>query len=267
MAGMHSFQYSKRSLAFVVEMVHLGTILDNIERYTNMEQSTGGSLLEKYMVPLAILLGAVVIAFALAFGRGGVPSDGGAQAVKVDIAEVKVDVSPHVGDQNAPVTIAMWFDYQCPFCKRFDLDALKQVYDNYVVNGKVKIVYKDFQFLGPDSETAGLFARAVWDAYPDKFYTWFGAMMEAQDEEHAGFGDAASVKKLTATIPGIDVARVEKLTVDKKDVYLAAMTADRAEGQSFGINGTPATIVGQQVFSGAQPYAAIQAAIDAELKK
>jgi protein-disulfide isomerase len=232
-----------------------------------MEKSTSSPALEKYITPIAVVLGAVIIAFALAFGRGGeapTPNDGTAP---VSIEDVKTEVSPSVGEKNAPVTIAMWFDYQCPFCKRFDLDAMKQVYDEYVVNGKVRIIYKDFQFLGPDSMTAGLYARAVWDAYPDKFYEWFTAMMVAQDQEHAGFGDEATVKALTATIAGIDAERVAKLTVDNKAKYEAAMAADRAEGQSLGVNGTPATLIGTQVLSGAQPYAAVKAAIDAELAK
>ncbi len=228
-------------------------------------ENTKASALEKYITPIAVVLGAIIIAFAVAFGRGGeapTPNTG-----VVDIDQVKTEVSPSVGEKDAPVVIAVWFDYQCPFCKRFDLDALKQVYDEYVTAGKVRIVYKDFQFLGPDSMTAGLFARAVWDAHPDKFYEWITAVMTAQDEEHGGFGDLESIKTLSATIPGIDVDRVVKLIEENKAEYEAAMAADRTEGQSFGINGTPATMIGTQVLSGAQPYAALKAAIDAELAK
>jgi protein-disulfide isomerase len=230
-----------------------------------MENSQPSGSLEKYLTPLAFIVGAVIIALALVFGRGDAGNEQPKPAQAVDIKKVQTDASPSVGSATAPVTIAVWYDYQCPFCKRFDLGALKEVYEAYVVTGKVRIVYKDFQFLGPDSTTAGLFARAVWDAYPDKFYTWFSAMMEAQDDEHAGFGDLESIKELTATVDGIDVARVEKLMNENKDAYQAAMDADRAEGQSFGINGTPATIIGTKVYSGAQPFNAIKAAIDAEL--
>ena len=40
------------------------------------------------------------------------------------------------------------------------------------------------------------------------------------------------------------------------------MDDDKAEGTSFGINGTPGTIIGKQLISGAQPYATFKAAID-----
>lgn len=234
-----------------------------------MENSKSSSMMEKYMTPIAVLLGAIIVALALAFGRGGEgPTHPTGDEVSVNIKDVKTEVSPSVGEKNAPVTIAVWFDYQCPFCKRFDLDAMKQVYDNYVTTGKVRIVYKDFQFLGEDSQTAALFARAVWDAHPDKFYPWLTAMMEAQDDENGGaFGDLASITTLTRGVAGIDTDRVLSLMEKNKATYEAAIAADRAEGQTFGITGTPAALIGTQVLGGAQPYATVKAAIDAELAK
>lgn len=234
-----------------------------------MEKSSESSPIEKYMMPIAVVLGAVLIALAVAFGRGGPPTDvennGGVPVV--NIQEVKTEASPYVGEVTAPVTIAVWFDYQCPFCKRYDLDTLSKVYQDYVTTGKVRIVYKDFQFLSQDSMTAAVYARAVWEASPAQFYPWLTAMMEAQDEEHGGFGDLASIETLTATISGIDVARVSKLAVDKKAEYEKAIAADRAEGQALGINGTPGSIIGTTLISGAETYPELKALIEAELAK
>lgn len=224
--------------------------------------------LEKYLTPVAVLLGAIIIALAFAFGSGerpATPGDGTASAV--DINDVKTEVSPSVGSPTAPVTIAVWFDYQCPFCKRFELETLEQLYDEYVATGKVRIVYKDFQFLGPDSMDAGVFARAVWAAHPDKFHDWYKAVMTAQDEEHGGFGDLASVAALTRGVAGIDIDRVLALVESNRAQYEAAIAADRAEGQTFGINGTPGAIIGTSLVAGAQPYSAVKALVDAELAK
>ena len=234
-----------------------------------MTTSTEGTFLDKYLTPIAVLLGAIIIAVAFAFGTGGErPATGepiGAQMV--DIKNLKVGSSPVIGSATAPVTMAVWFDYQCPFCKRYELEAMEEVYKNYVVSGKVKIVLKDFQFLGPDSDTAALFARAVWDAYPEKFHDWYKAVMTAQDEEHGGFGNLESIVALTKTIPGIDTEKIAKLMEQKKASYDAAIAADRAEGASFGINGTPGTLIGTKVLSGAVPYAQVSALLEAELKK
>ncbi len=236
----------------------------------------GGGFMEKYLTPVAVVLGCVIIAVAIAFGQGGAknaPPDG--QAVAVDIKDVDTDSSPYIGEKNAPVTMAVWYDYQCPFCKQFELTTTADVYENYVKSGKVKIVFKDFQFLdeysknpdrSEDSMSAAVFGRAVWDAHPDRFYDWFRAMAESQDEEFDGFGDFASIEALTRTISGIDTDRVLSLINDKRDEYEAAIAADRAEGQALGINGTPSIVIGTTLLSGAQPYDAVKALIDAELK-
>jgi protein-disulfide isomerase len=230
----------------------------------------GGTMMEKYLTPIAVVVGALIIAGAFAFGNGGkTPGDQGKQqAVKVDIKNVKTDNSPFIGDAGAPVTIAIWFDYQCPFCKQLELNVTSQIIESYVKTGKVKIVFKDFQFLGEDSQTAAEFARAMWEAYPNQYYDWYKAMFVAQDDEgDKGFGDLESIKALTAKIPGVDVAKVTKLMTDKKTAYDEAIAADRAEGQSMGINGTPAIIIGTTLLSGAQPITAITPLIDAQLKK
>lgn len=228
-----------------------------------------GSVIEKYLTPIAVVVGALIIAGAFAFGSGTKKADDGAQpAQTVDIKDVKTQDSPFVGDPKAPVVVAIWFDYQCPFCKQLEQNVTSQVYEQYVKTGKVKIVFKDFQFLGKDSDTDAEFARAMWEAYPDKFYDWYKAMFDAQDEEgDKGFGNLASVQALTAKIPGVDVAKVTKLMTDKKTQYDAAISADRAEGQAKGINGTPAIIIGNKLLSGAQPLSAVTSLIDAQLKK
>jgi protein-disulfide isomerase len=42
---------------------------------------------------------------------------------------------PFIGDPNAPVVMAYWFDYQCPFCKDQEDTVLPQLIDDYVKAG------------------------------------------------------------------------------------------------------------------------------------
>lgn len=224
--------------------------------------------LEKYGTALAVLVGALVIGAALVYGNGSAkaPSDGAPEPVAVDIKDVKTDGNPYIGSKSAPVTIAVWFDYQCPFCKQLELGAINDINAAYVNDGKVRIVFKDFQFLGEDSDTGALYARAVWEAYPERWYEWYRAMAEHQDDEHAGFGTNETITAMTAEL-GLDTARIQKLIDDKGAEYQAAIRADRDEGSSFGINGTPSVIIGETMLSGAQPFSAFQPLIDAELAK
>jgi protein-disulfide isomerase len=234
-----------------------------------------GTLFDRYGMPVALLVGLVVIAAAIYFGHGLQPATtaatatgpNGAAAPAVNIANLKTAGEPYIGNANAPVTMALFFDYQCPFCKQFDQTVLNQIYTNYVQTGKVKVVFKDFQFLGPDSTVDAEFARAVWAAYPNQFYAWFTAMFAAQDEENTGFGDLASVEKLTATVPGIDVTKVEALMTQNKAAYDTAIDADRAEGAADGIQGTPSVMIGTTLLQGAQTYATVSGLLDAQINK
>lgn len=231
----------------------------------------------KLSVPMAIILAGVLVAGAVLLNGSrsntaqvNVPQQPGQVAQQpagqaVDIAKVKTDGEPFVGSPNAPVTMAYWFDYQCPFCRRFEEDAITQLMKDYVNTGKVKVVFKDFQFLGPDSQTAGLAERAVWEVAPDKFYTWHKAMYDKQDNENGGWGNKTDILALTKSL-GIDSAKVEQLMTSKATEYQKAMDADKAEGGAFGINGTPGSIIGKNLISGAQPYSAVKQLIDLALQ-
>jgi len=179
-----------------------------------------------------------------------------------DIAKVNLEGEPFIGDTNAPVVVAYWFDYQCPYCRQEEENVFPQLIKDYVEAGKVRIVFKDFQFLGPDSQTAGLAARAVWEVAPDKFRDWHKAMFDHQDDENAGWGKKDDILALTRTIPGIDAARVESLMTSRQADYDRVMQADAAEGNAMGVGGTPSFLIGKQMIVGAQPYGQLKAAID-----
>ncbi len=239
--------------------------------------NSGASFFERYGTPIALIIGAIIIGGAFYFGGKYQPAQNTQNATStpngaaaVDIKNVKTDGEPYVGNPNAPVTMAVFFDYQCPYCKQFDQNVTAQLYSNYVQQGKLKIVFKDFDFIGPDSLVASEYARAVWELYPQQWYTWYTAMFNAQDEENKGFGDEASVQKLTAGISGIGAAgeaKVAALVKQKKDTYDNIVKADFEEGQTFGIQGTPSVIVGTQLLQGGQTYQNVAGLIDTQLKK
>lgn len=228
-------------------------------------------------LPAAVLVAGLLVAGAVMW-NGANPVAGTADtqgAPTVNIKNVKTAGNPFIGAPNAPVTIAFWSDFQCPYCKSFEIGgvagittpaALPEIIKNYVDTGKVKVVFMDFAFLGPDSTDAALYNRAIWKLYPDKYFEWRTAMYEAQDEEHGGFGNAASIDKLTATISGIDAAKVAADVKVNTTAYQAMVDADKAKGQKVGINATPSFVIGKQIIQGAYPYANFKAAIDEALK-
>src|SRR3989338_176070 len=234
--------------------------------------------IQKLAIPIAIIIAGGLIAGAVYFasiGSGNVGAGIPTPSAKVDIKDVKIAGDPFIGDPDAPVILAYWSDHQCPYCKAVEVGGVPQIpltpaipelIRDYFDTGKLKIVFKDYPFLGPDSMTAALYEHAVWELYPDKFYEWRKALMLAQDEENGGFGNEDSVVKLTDAIPGMDGGKAKALVAQKTDVYTKSIEADRAEGASFGIQGTPGFITGTKLIAGAADPSAFKAAIDAQLK-
>lgn len=236
----------------------------------------------KYFLPVAVIVAGLFIGGAVIWNGShpSVPSDvavaGVAGAMAVDVKNVKIDGSPFIGQANAPVTIAFWSDFQCPYCRAVETGGIPQIptppvlpdlIKNYVDTGKVKVVFMDFVFLGNDSVTASAYSQSVWKLYPDQYFEWRTTVFNAQDEEgDQGFGDAESIDKLNATISGIDAAKVAEDVKANISAYQAKMDADKAEAGKVGIKATPSFIIGTQVIEGAYPYATFQTAIDALLK-
>lgn len=231
-------------------------------------------MLQTLAIPLAIVVAGALIAGAV-FLSNRQPASGIPQPQAVDIKDVKItERDAYIGDVNAPVTLAYWFDYQCPFCKAVDVGgvegipiepAMPMLVKDYVNTGKLRIVFKDYAFLGEDSTIAALYAQAVWEKYPQRFYEWHEAMFHAQDEEHGGFGNEASIIELIDGLGGFDSAALKSLVASKQQEYLGYIQEDITEGSSFGISGTPGFITGKKLISGADQPAAFKAAIDEQL--
>ena len=222
-------------------------------------------------IPAAIIIAGVMISASIFISNLWHPGSantaaGAPAAVKVDIKNVTMAGEPFIGNPNAPA-LAYFSDYQCPFCKKFDTTILPDLKTKYVDTGKLKIVFKDFTFLGPDSVTAALFGRAVWNLYPDQYFAWREAMYVAQDAEgNIGFGNRKSIETLTKTIPGIDQAKVSAAVDANTIVYQKSIDADYAEGQKLGVAGTPSVIVGTVAVSGLDALPTYIAAIGKVVK-
>src|SRR3990167_8800762 len=185
-------------------------------------------------LPVSIIIAGLLVGGGLYFGlaNSGSLGQGGTEspAIAVDIKDVNIDGDPYIGKVDAKVVLAYWFDYQCPFCKAVDVGGIPEIpiepamptlVKDYVETGKLKIVFKDYAFLGPDSTTAALYKHAVWDLYPDTFYEWHEAMFHAQDEEHGGFGNEESILELIRGISGLDAGRLQQDVAANRDTYLA----------------------------------------------
>lgn len=88
---------------------------------------------------------------------------------------------PALGNQNAPVTLVEFSDYQCPFCGAFYKGAEAQIKKEYVDTGKVKLVYRDYPLnsIHPGAQKGAEAARCAGDQ--GKYWEYHDAVFSNQD--------------------------------------------------------------------------------------
>ncbi|TGG92168.1 MAG: DsbA family protein, partial [Aphanocapsa feldmannii 277cV] len=66
-------------------------------------------------------------------------------------------LSPVSGNVDGDIAVVEFFDYQCPYCKR----ALGPVTELLETDSQVRVVWKEYPILGPDSRFAARAAMAA----------------------------------------------------------------------------------------------------------
>lgn len=220
------------------------------------------------MLPASIIVGAVLIAGSIIYLVGSTKSgtgNGGNSGIFSDELKTEAPNDVILGDPKAPVTIIEYGDYQCPACGAFFSDTEPLVRENYIKSGKAKIVFRDFQFLGPESVLAGEAAACAKEqnnfwAYHDAIY-----VAEVKDgKENSGNLNRDLFIQLAKNV-GLDV---NKFTVCyDSNKYENAVKQQMQNESSLGINQTPTFFVNGQIVKGMLPFDQFKTIIDSALGK
>ena len=163
-----------------------------------------------------------------------------------------------LGDPDAPVVMIAYSEFQCPFCGKFARDTEPELVKRYVEDGTLRIEWRDFPYLGPESRVAALGGRAA--AEQDMFWQFHDAMYDHQLPPNSGKLDEDYLVGV-AREAGLDVARF-RTSLRRSDDLARAVEKDFTEGQSIGVNGTPAFLINGRPVMGAQPVAVFSKAIE-----
>ena len=169
--------------------------------------------------------------------------------------EIEVGDSYAKGPADAPVTIVVFSDYQCPFCARAEA-TMKQIETDY--GSKVRFVFKNL--ILPFHPKAPLAANAALAAGEQ------GKFWEMHDRIFAEQAEMDRDKYIEwAKEFGLDVDRFAK-AMDDPNRYKDFLAVEAKQADALGIRGTPTFLINGRKVVGAQPLENFTKVIDEELK-
>jgi len=151
-----------------------------------------------------------------------------------------------LGDANAPVTMEVYADFQCPICGQFDRGTLKQIEDKYVKAGKVRIVFNHFAFIGDESTRAAEASECA--NAQGKFWEFSDTLFNNQAGENQGAFSDANLEKFAQQV-GLDMTQYK--TCMDQNTYLGKVQASSQAAQQRGVDSTPTLFINGQMARGA----------------
>lgn len=171
---------------------------------------------------------------------------------------------PIQGSLSSPVEMTYYFDYQCRWCRDFELNTLPQL-KKYIDDGSLSITYKDYVFIGRDSMTAGLGSQCIFNEYGlDKFLKYHNLMYINQKTKNTGWITDELLENISEKI-SIDYAFISDC-IDNK-TYISLVKEDTDEGKFNGITSTPSFIINDKRLSGSLNIQKFESIIQSELIK
>lgn len=158
--------------------------------------------------------------------------------------------SPRIGAKNPDLTLVVFTDYNCPYCKKFDpyLEKIVKQYPN------VAVVFKFLPYRSESSVTSARDALTIWRQHPDQFLKFNNVLMSK-----VGYHDNASIEAAKKRA-GVTVGTPDNQSLETIKRSLAI--AEKME-----IQGTPATLIGDQMLSGWVPFEQFDALVKDALSK
>lgn len=157
--------------------------------------------------------------------------------------------TPRLGAADAQLTVVVFTDYNCPYCKRLD-PLLEQLVER---NPRVAVAFKLLPFKGESSHQAAQLALTLWRQQPERFLVLHQALMAKRGYHSTGSIQAALQRSGNAGLQADSQGTIQEL----RDSLLLA--------QVLGVQGTPTLVIGKQLIPGAIDYAQLEQAVETAL--
>jgi protein-disulfide isomerase len=183
----------------------------------------------------------------------------------------KIDVSgrPARGNKDAKVKVVNYDDFECPFCSRMHATLFPGLFKEY--GDRVLFIYKDYPLeeIHPWAVHAAVNANCLaaqnGDAYWD-YADYLHANQHAISGEKCCNGQNAELDKLATQQAEKHKLDVPMLQACVKAQDEKAVRASMREGDTVGVDATPAMFINGQKLDGAVPAEDVRVALDQALK-
>jgi protein-disulfide isomerase len=210
---------------------------------------------------LAAFLGVVIVAVLIAVSQSGGGGDEGGGSTPSDLKGVdrvnaELQGTPQsgatLGDANATVTVTEFGDPQCTACKFFAESVAPQLISEQVATGDVKLEYRPWLIIGPDSKPAAAAALAAGEQ--DRFWTFLQIFYANQGPENSGYVTDAFLESVAKAAGVSDIDRWNQDRDESK--WDAEFSKNDTDATTLGFGGTPSILVsgpkGQKPLAGFQ---------------
>jgi protein-disulfide isomerase len=217
------------------------------------------------MTLAALAIGVVVIGFAFSQQPNGSGHDMADLSAPLGGVPTTLTEGRTIGDAEAPVTIEIWSDFQCPACRKLAVEIEPQIMASYVETGTARLVYRDAAYQGArghdpnydESVEAAAGARCAaeqglfWQMHAWLFANWNGENEGAfhVDRLHA-----------IATAAGLEMAAYDACMASGEQQAAARAETQTAIAQGF--TATPTLVINDRSMTGVPTLAQLAQLIE-----
>ncbi len=152
------------------------------------------------------------------------------------------------GAKEPKVTMTYFYDYACGYCRQSNPDIERLLKEN----SDLRVVYREFPILGPESVSAARVSLAASKA---------GKFAQYHDALYAAGRPSPETIALAARSAGVPAQPTEDPAQE------AELRANMSLASQLGATGTPLFIVGDRVINSAVGYDGLKQAVEAARKK
>jgi protein-disulfide isomerase len=169
--------------------------------------------------------------------------------------------APVEGQDDAPITIIEFGDYQCPNCKQWFQQQKPSITSKHILTNTRKLYFIDSPWAGDDSITAAEASYCADDQ--GKYYEYHSTLYNNQEGIQDGWANSDSLKQFAIDL-GLNTEMFDECLDSEK--YSDRVSYNKEVATSNGVGGTPHFfIVGPdgntKTFTGSLPSSVFDAVI------